>query len=264
MTKSEAKRVRFVLTDIDDTLTKKGKLTAAAYSALWELREAGLAVVPVTGRPAGWCDCIVREWPVDGVIGENGALAFWEEPADTAAPEPDRLPILKTEYHPSAIRNDHPLLARIREKALSEVPGLRVAKDQFARLFDIALDFAEEEPALPLEAAERARAIAAEAGAMAKISSIHVNIWLGNYDKLSMAYYFLHHRFGEFDKREVVFVGDSPNDAPMFTHFPLACAVANIHRYQGMIKPMPAFVASRECGEGFAEIVETILGKRKG
>jgi hydroxymethylpyrimidine pyrophosphatase-like HAD family hydrolase len=260
MTAEEAAGVRFVLMDIDDTITRRGKLPAASYGALWRLKEAGLAVIPVTGRPAGWCDLIAREWPVDGVVGENGALVFWEEA------RAGRLPVLKAEYHPGAVRNDHPALARIRERALAEAPGLRAAKDQFARLFDIALDFAEEDPVLPLEAAERVRAIAAEEGAMAKISSIHVNIWMGNYDKLSMAEQFLTSRFGwksgPAGDREVVFVGDSPNDEPMFARFPLSCGVANIRRYGGLIKHLPGFAASKECGEGFAEIAGILLAKR--
>ena len=256
----EARAVRYILMDIDDTLTRDGKLLLSSYSALWKLKEAGLILIPVTGRSAGWCDLIVREWPVDGVVGENGAFAFWEE----SAPHLPR-PVLKAEYHPDAIRNDHPVLQRVKERALAEFPELRTAKDQFSRLFDLALDFAEEDPVLPLSTAERVAAMAEEEGAVAKISSIHVNVWMGNYTKLSMAERFLANRFGwksgEGD-REVIFAGDSPNDEPMFARFPLACAVANVRRYEAQLKHLPAFAASKECGEGFAEIAETILNKR--
>ena len=270
MTSAEACGIKYILMDIDDTLTSGGKLPAISYSALWKLYEAGLKVIPVTGRPAGWCDLIAREWPVHGVIGENGALAFWEEKDVSGT----GLPVLETMFNPSAVRNDHPVLNRIKERAFAEFPQLRTAKDQFARLFDIALDFAEEEPVLPLSVAERVRLIAEEEGAQAKISSIHVNIWMGRYDKLSMAEQFILHRFcrngdpvcnakNEVDSREVIFVGDSPNDEPMFARFPLACAVANVKRYASLIANMPAFVASKECGEGFAEIAEILLSKRK-
>ena len=264
MSSAEARGLCYVLMDIDDTLTLEGKLLAASFSALWKLKEAGLKVIPVTGRPAGWCDCIAREWPVDGVVGENGALAFWEE----SDPRDDkrRRPFLKTMFHPNAIRNDHPVLEKIKQRALEEFPQLRLAKDQFARLFDLALDFAEEDPVLPLSAAERIRAIAEEEGAMAKVSSIHVNVWMGKYDKLTMAETFLSERFGwqkGLGDRELVFVGDSPNDEPMFARFPLACAVANIENYKSLITHLPAYAASRECGEGFAEIAETILDKRR-
>ena len=66
--------IRGVLTDIDDTLTTHGRLTAQAYAALERLRAAGRRVIPITGRPAGWCDHIARMWPVDAVVGENGAF----------------------------------------------------------------------------------------------------------------------------------------------------------------------------------------------
>jgi HAD superfamily hydrolase (TIGR01484 family) len=263
MTGEEAAGIRYILMDIDDTLTRNGKLPAPAYAALWDLREAGLKVIPVTGRPAGWCDLIAREWPADGVVGENGALVFWEEPRKAGG---GRLPVLKAEFHPHAVKNDHPVLGRIRERAFGEFPELRMAKDQFARLFDIAIDFAEEDPVLPLSVAERIRAIAEEEGACAKVSSIHVNIWMGKYDKLSMAGNFLSRRFGwksGAGDREVVFVGDSPNDEPMFARFPLACGVANVRRYGDLIKKLPAYGASKECGDGFAEIAGVILEKRR-
>ncbi|MDR1239752.1 MAG: HAD-IIB family hydrolase [Treponema sp.] len=268
MSPAEAAGVRYILMDIDDTITSGGKLLAASYTALWKLKAAGLRVIPVTGRPAGWCDLIAREWPVDGVVGENGALVFWEAfDGDGPAGEDhsaERRPRLRAEYHPGAVRNDHPALRRIRERAFAEFPLLREAKDQFARLFDLALDFAEEDPVLPLGAAERVREIALEEGARARVSSIHVNIWMGDYDKLSMTEHFLQSRFcwqpGAGD-REVVFVGDSPNDEPMFARFPLSCAVANIRRYEGLIRHYPAFVAEKECAEGFAEIAASVLDK---
>jgi HAD superfamily hydrolase (TIGR01484 family) len=271
ITPSQAAGIRYVLMDIDDTLTHNGKLLASSYNALWKLRTAGLKAVPVTGRPAGWCDCIARQWPVDGVVGENGAFVFWEEPHEPQpgqkgvpldCAQPDHQ-ILKAAYHPNAVKNDHPVLKRVRERALAEVFGLRDAKDQFARLFDIALDFAEEEPVLPFSAAEKVKEIALAQGAMAKISSIHVNVWMGDYDKLSMAERFLRDRFGwQGGLEEVVFVGDSPNDEPMFARFPLSCAVANIRNFLRLIKDKPAFAAANEGGDGFAEIADALLEKR--
>lgn len=256
MTPAEAGNIRFVLMDIDDTLTTEGKLPADSYAALWKLKAAGLVVVPITGRPAGWCDLIAREWPVDGVVGENGAFVFWEEPQGRH---------LKTLTHPDAVKNDAPALARALERSLREVPGCRVARDQFARLYDIAIDFAEEEPVLPLSAALKIKAICDEEGARAKISSIHVNAWMGNYDKLGMALRYLTLHFGyddASDRDKVLFAGDSPNDEPMFGHFPKACGVANVMRYGSMIRHLPAFVATAESGEGFAEIASTLLERR--
>ncbi|GMO44400.1 MAG: HAD-IIB family hydrolase [Termitinemataceae bacterium] len=260
MTRAEANGIKFVLMDIDDTITLGGKLLASSYTALWKLHDAGITVIPVTGRPAAWCSLIARQWPVDAVIGENGALVFWEERDDAALNLTGGKPHLKTFFHPNAVRNDSPILTKIKERCFDEVPGIRLANDQFARMFDIALDFAEEDPVLSLSAAEKVQKIALEEGAQAKISSIHVNVWLGNYDKVTMAELLLQRLSGKLI--EVLFVGDSPNDEPMFRRFPLACAVANINKYSAYITHLPAFVATRECADGFAEITDTLLALR--
>jgi len=257
LTLQEARAIRYVLMDIDDTLTTDGKLPPESYSALWALHKAGLIVIPTTGRPAGWCDMIAREWPVYGVVGENGALVFWESEGRR----------LKSMIHPDAVPNSDPRLAALRDQVLAQVPGARLSRDQFSRLYDIAIDFAEEEPVLPLFAAQQVKAIFEDGGAHAKISSIHINAWMGEYDKLSMAIRYLSARFGYDDDRNratVAFVGDSPNDEPMFAHFPMACGVANILKYKPLIQHFPHFVTERESGAGFAEFAATLLERRAG
>ncbi len=253
---TDARAISFVLTDIDDTLTRDGYLGPKAYAALWSLHEAGLKVVPVTGRPAGWCDLIVREWPVDAVIGENGAFVYYRDPSGGR---------VETFTHPSVATGDiHSKLEEIRAAVLSEVPGTRVARDQFARLYDLAIDFREDPPFLSLEEAEMIKAVCERFGAQAKISSIHVNTWFGEYDKVEMAQLFLSHRWGlsEADQTEqVLFCGDSPNDEPMFTRFPHACAVANIREYEHLLTHPPTYVSEKSHGEGFAEIASVVLEK---
>lgn len=248
-----ARGVRYVLFDIDDTLTKDGRLLREAYDAIWDLSCAGLVVVPVTGRPAGWCDLIARQWPVSGVVGENGAFVF-----HIIAGKLERL------YHPEA---PEPLANRARlqdlgRRALERFPGLRVAKDQPYRLFDLALDFAEEEPNLGLDTAVRVKAFCEADGAVAKVSSIHVNAWFGAYDKLSMAEHYLAAMFGYDpirDEARVLYVGDSPNDEPMFSRFSLSCGVANVERYTRLMLNPPRFVASQSFGCGFAEIASVLM-----
>ncbi len=256
LTSEEARDIHYILMDIDDTLTTDGKLHAESYAALWKLHEAGLKVIPVTGRPAGWCDLIAREWPVDGVVGENGAFAFWEK-------EGHRLASIT---HPNAIDNGDPRLVSLRDRVFMEIPEARLSRDQFSRLYDIAIDFAEEEPILPLFTARKILAVFINGGARAKISSIHVNAWMGDYDKLSMATLYLATRFGYSDTHDaakVIFVGDSPNDEPMFEHFPMACAVANVLKYREFMKTLPHFVTQREAGAGFAEFAEVLLERRR-
>jgi len=254
----DAAGIQWILMDIDDTLTEGGRLMRESFDALWALKEAGLAVIPVTGRPAGWCDLIARQWPVDAVVGENGAFAFFMDGGR-----------MRQERHPGAVLPEPGgPLDRARARCLAEVPGCRVAADQFCRLYDLAIDFAEEPPVLGLGAARRIRDIALEEGLRAKISSIHVNMWLGDYDKLGMAERILSSRFGWDPKKDigrVAFVGDSPNDEPMFARFPLSCAVANYRDFASLGEGKgPAFIAERDRGRGFGEFAELILESRGG
>jgi HAD superfamily hydrolase (TIGR01484 family) len=252
----EAADIRFVLFDIDDTITEKGLLPEESYSALWALRRAGIAAVPVTGRPAGWCDLIARQWPVAGVVGENGAFAFY-----MAGERLERL-FHPAAHDPSASRER---LARLASGAIAAVPGLRLAKDQPYRLFDVALDFAEEPPFLPLEEAQRVKAVCEASGARAKVSSIHVNAWFGDYDKLSMSELFLSsilHWDPTALPRAAIFFGDSPNDEPMFHRFDLSCGVANVRRFESVMEYPPAYITEKPYGAGFAEACAYILDCR--
>src|SRR6476469_7925960 len=75
-TVADRRIVRGLFFDIDDTLKTDGVLRADAYGAMECLHDARIMTIPLTGRPAGWCDHIARMWPVDGVVGENGAFYF--------------------------------------------------------------------------------------------------------------------------------------------------------------------------------------------
>jgi hypothetical protein len=256
MDRATAAGIAFVLFDIDDTITERGRLPEESYKALWDLHRAGIKVIPVTGRPAGWCDLIARQWPVDGVVGENGAFAFFlregrlERLLHPAAPLPEATRVA---------------LEALRVRLASEIPGLRIAKDQPYRLYDLALDFAEEEPRAPPGTPERIKLACEAAGAHAKISSIHVNAWFGDYDKLSMSRIFLAEILGwdaERDAGRTIFFGDSPNDEPMFQAFPLTCGVANVRDFAASMEHLPAFVTGLPYGRGFAEAVGVILGAR--
>lgn len=248
-------RVRYVLSDIDDTLTLEGRLPAAAYGALERLRAAGLRVVPITGRPAGWCDHIARMWPVDGVVGENGAMYFHYDDANKK--------MIRRYWKSDAERaRDRERLDAIRDRILAAVPGAAVAADQAYREADLAIDFREDVPPLPLADIERIVAIFREHGAVAKISSIHVNGWFGEYDKLTMTKIMFREIFGEeLDaiRERVVFAGDSPNDAPMFRYFPNSVGVANVKDFAGRIEAEPAWVTEKKGGFGFAELAEALL-----
>jgi HAD superfamily hydrolase (TIGR01484 family) len=245
--------VRALLFDIDDTLTTEGRLTAAAYSALERLKGAGMRLVPVTGRPAGWCDHIARMWPVDAVVGENGAFYFFHESNR-----------LHQRFHDSAqARADkRARLGSIAERILAAVPGCALASDQPYRETDLAIDYCEDVPPLPLEAAQRIAALMREAGLTAKVSSIHVNGWFGDYDKLAMTRRLFAERLGidlASANAEVVFAGDSPNDAPMFAFFENSVGVANVLKYEKLLSAQPRYVTRNAAGAGFAELAEHLL-----
>ncbi len=252
------RRIRGVLFDIDDTLTTGGRLTAPAYAAMEALQRARLLVVPVTGRPAGWCDHIARMWPVDAVIGENGALCFRY---DHAARKMVRRYVSSAEQRAA----DRSRLAAIRDRIVEQVPGCAVAADQHYRETDLAIDYCEDVPRLPPAAVDSIVSLMRQQGLTAKISSIHVNGWFGGYDKLSMAKTMMSECFGiALDARrdEFVFAGDSPNDAPMFAYFPHAVGVANIQAFSGQLSASPAYVTQAESGAGFCELADFLLAAR--
>jgi HAD superfamily hydrolase (TIGR01484 family) len=258
MERAARRRVIGVLADIDDTLTTDGRLTAAAYAALERLQAAGLKVVPITGRPAGWCDHIARMWPVDGVVGENGAFYFRYRHAERRMARRFMLP---AEERAAARAR----LEELGRRVLAAVPGAAVAADQLYREADLAIDFREDVGPLPSTAVDRIVAIMEAAGATAKVSSIHVNGWFGTWDKLSMTRLLLAEEFGidlDRDREHFVFVGDSPNDAPMFAFFPLAVGVANVRDFLDRLATPPAFVAKARAGAGFAEVADALLAAR--
>ena len=249
----DARGVRAVLVDIDETLTTAGRLTGDAYSALERLHAAGRIVVPVTGRPAGWCDHIARMWPVDAVVGENGAFYFF---------------LSEGKLH-NRFLEDAPVRAQkrarlegIARRILAEVLGCALAADQPYRETDLAIDYCEDVPPLALDAAERIAGLMRDAGLNAKISSIHVNGWFGGYDKLSTSRILFSERFGldlGVANREFVFAGDSANDAPMFGFFENSVGVANVRRFEGRLAAAPKYVTRGASGAGFVELAQHLL-----
>ncbi len=251
----DLKHVRCVFTDIDDTLTDDGCLTARAYTSMEDLEKSGVLVVPITGRPAGWCDLIARLWPVSGVVGENGAFYFRYDRSDKK---------MERFYADSEIERSikREKLRTLSQTILSQVPGAEVSVDQFSRETDLAIDFAEDVPRLPEEKINRIVEIFESDGATAKVSSIHVNGWFGNYDKLTMTRLFAERCLGadlDSQKEEFIFVGDSPNDAPMFDYFPNSIGVANLRDLADRLTTLPTYITQLRGGGGFAEVARALI-----
>jgi HAD superfamily hydrolase (TIGR01484 family) len=259
LTADQLRSISAVLTDIDDTLTTHGRLPSVAYAALEALQAAGIKVVPITGRPGGWCDHIARMWPVDGVVGENGAFYFRY---DAKAKRMIRV------YAQDAVtrRANVDRLHDLAQSVLKQFPGTALASDQAYREIDVAIDFCEDVPALPLATAQAIANIFHAAGAEAKVSSIHVNAWFGQHDKLSMSLRLLSDCFGmsaDQAQKTVAYCGDSPNDAPMFGYFPLGVGVANIQSLAHLMDHTPAYVTQQDGGQGFAEFANLLLASRR-
>ena len=245
-----ARKIDFVLCDLDDTLTSGGRLPAASYAGLEELSGHGKKVIVVTGRPAGWCDMIARFWPVEGVVGENGAFYFRYRRGENR---------MVREFQRSEGERGRDrerllgMLAQIRLK----YPELRLAADQPFRISDIAIDMCEDVKPLPKAAVKDVAASFGALGAKARVSSIHINAWMGDFDKLSMLSAFLRDEFGmskSAAKAHALYVGDSPNDEPMFAHFAHTVGVRNIENFAAEMRALPKFITRAAGGQGFLEV----------
>lgn len=250
--------IRGVFCDIDETLTTGGRLTADAYAAMERLQHAGLQVVPITGRPAGWCDHIARMWPVAGVVGENGAFYFRYER--------ERRVMRRTYVDDAETRAaNRERLRTIGAEIVRGVPGCAIAADQHYRETDLAIDYCEDVSRLPGDAVDRIVALMQARGLTAKVSSIHVNGWFGSYDKLAMTRTLMREAFHvnlEAERGAYAFVGDSPNDEPLFEYFPHSIGVANVREFAGRLTHEPAFVTTASAGAGFREVADCLLAVR--
>ena len=247
--------LRGVFTDIDDTLTAGGRLDPPAAAALQALRDAGVPVVAITGRPLGWSRPLAASWPLAAIVAENGAVALIPEAGG-----------LRTEYsQDAATRADNAQrLRRAAERVQREVPGACLSQDSEGRETDIAIDHSEF---VHLDEARIAQVVAVmrDEGLNATVSSIHVNGWFGEHTKLSAAHWMLQRLFGRELDAEIgrwAYVGDSTNDQAMFAAFPVSVGVANLQRFAAQLRDWPAYITAGERGAGFAEVAQALLAAR--
>jgi len=254
---AHARGLRGVFCDIDDTLTHEGALVPAAYAALCALAEAGLRVVPVTGRPAGWAAVLAATWPVDGVVAENGALAYrrWQARG--------RRFVGENFWDPEPVRATHTArLAALRDDLLAHLPRARLADDQWLRRCDLAFDIGETQ-SLERDEIEAIVARIGAHGAHSTVSTVHAHASYSEVDKARMAVRVAREWWDEDldqTRGDYLFVGDSPNDQAGFSYFPLSCGVANVSAFAPRLSPPPRFVTSRPGGHGFAELAALLLG----
>ena len=248
-------RVKGVLTDIDDTLTTEGAISAAALQALSALKASGLPVIAITGRPMGWSLPFARDWPIDAIVAENGAVALFRG-ADG----------LVTEYaqDPATRATNQARLQQVAAQILRTVPGAGLARDSAGRVTDIAVDHSEFVQ-MDAAAVQQVVALMRAEGMNATVSSIHVNGWFGAHDKPSGARWIVQRLLGRRLDDEIghwLYVGDSTNDQAMFAQFPLSVGVANLLHFADALTVWPAYLTQHERGDGFAEVAARLLGAR--
>lgn len=244
----DLKNIKGVCLDIDETLSTKGKLTPEAFSSLWALKKKGFKVVPLTGRPAGWCDHIARFWPVDAVIGENGAFSFFMQHG------------VRRRLETKGVDFDSKIkLQNLSKKILEHFPHAKWASDQAYREFDLAIDICEDVSPWQKKDIQGLIAMCENSGAHAKLSSIHVNTWFGDYDKLKGFQNWLSCEPPATSFEDWIFIGDSPNDEPLFSTFKYSVGVYNLSIYLKDLKHPPRWITQKESGAGFTEMVEKLI-----
>jgi hypothetical protein len=244
--------IRFVLTDIDDTLTSGGRVAAATYQALERLHTSGFRVIPISAAPAGWCDAICRMWPVDAVIGENGGFYFDFDAATQI--------VRRRFWTPNSDRKES--MARLAELGLrivAAVPGSQIAHDQRYREATLAITYETRQTIEPVIR------LLKEAGAKSTVNSMWVLGWFGEFDKLSTTRQALAEFFSvdiSENRQAFVYVGDSLNDEPMFAHFPNSVGVATVKNFANQMVALPRWITAGGGGIGFVEVAEALVAAR--
>lgn len=253
-----------VFTDIDDTLTTDGAITNDALAALGRLKDAGLHVIAITGRPVGWSLPFAHSWPVDAIVPENGAVALVRERGHTPQGEVP-FGVRRLYQQDAATRRDNfKRMQAVARHVLREVPGSTLAQDSAGRETDIAIDHSEFVHLPPADIARVVRIMQSE-GMCATVSSIHVNAWFGAHNKLEGARWIVRELYGrdlDAERDRWVYVGDSTNDQLMFEAFENSIGVANIRRFLPELTHLPRFVTRSERGQGFCEMADALLQHR--
>jgi HAD superfamily hydrolase (TIGR01484 family) len=250
---AEARRLTGFLFDLDDTLLDDGELGEDAYRALFRLRESGLWLVAVTGRPSGWAEVIARQWPVTGAVAENGAIAY--------ARVEGRLRRFDTvaAAERSARRAR---LASITEEVQRAYRDLEITDDSRTRETDVTFDIGEHRH-VGNAVVQQASTLARRLGARVVRSSVHLHLSLDGHDKASGTLAFLHARHGldaGAARGRLAFIGDSENDAPCFAAFETTIAVRNL---RGRPTVGPRYVTQGHKGAGFVEAARVLVDHRR-
>ena len=265
---ADRRRITGVFTDIDDTLTTDGAITPDALEALNNMKAAGIKVIAITGRPVGWSEPFACRWPVDAIVAENGAVLLQNRyKKDLEANEYMREQLLKSYQQSHEVRAKNcARMQQVGQRVLRDVPGTVLAQDSAGRETDMAIDHSEFTQLSPEKIAQVVAIMQAE-GMNATVSSIHINGWYGDHNKLVGARWAVRELFGRDLDAEMdnwTYVGDSTNDQLMFETFSHSIGVANVRRFESQLTHLPRYISGGERGAGFAEVARAVLSCRSG
>lgn len=240
----ERNAIGIIVSDVDDTITKNGKLYPDALRSLWRLKKAGKMIVLLTGGSAGWADCYIRQWPVDAVIAESGAIILAHSKGGD----------IVYRFNPMI----DPGFQKKKEGLLKLTAGLQLSSDQYARIYDIAYD----KKKLSGKEIKTLESMVRAAGGHCSESSIHINAGFGNYSKRSSLLFFLNSLFdisADTLLKTGIYFGDSLNDEDMFALLPLSVGMHSVEDMRGSFSHLPKYITSGYGGDGFNEAVESLL-----
>jgi HAD superfamily hydrolase (TIGR01484 family) len=247
--------LRGVFCDVDDTLTHEGVVVPEAYAAIVRARAAGLRVVLVTGRPAGWAEVLASLWPIDAAIAENGGIAYLKRGRR----------VERLYFAPGDPADDARRLAGLADEVVQTFAFARCADDSPLRVTDVAFDVGENQQLAPdqIDAiTSHCRAL----GARTLVSSVHAHACFHTADKAQMSARVaavLWNESAEEVAERYAFVGDSPNDQAAFAFFAASIGVANVARYVAVLQPPPRYVTPSPCGHGFTELIDALVASRR-
>ena len=243
--------IRALFSDVDGTMTTGERIEDGTYAALERLGEAGVPVIMVTGRPAGFGHAFMKMTPVLACVAENGGVTFVRDGRK-----------LHKQYGvpPASLPEWRRRMNDVAVDVMQKVPGARLSSDSRYREVDLAIDW-NEEVSLTRDDAETCVELIRKAGLSAVRSSVHVNFGPPHFDKLSacmnVVRQVLHGDAN--DLSPYVYVGDALNDAPMFGGFPTSVGVANIKAWWDELAFRPSFLTERAEGAGLRELVEHLI-----
>ena len=251
------RQIDYLLFDVDETFTTHGLLRSETYATLFALRDAGITAVPVTGRPSGWGNVMLSTWPIKACVTENGGVISWKDSIGIA-----RQQIIHEQHRGEGYIEK---LRALGNAIAARYPQIRVSADQLYRLTDLAIDYAEQSPAVSEETVADIVAWMRAEGYQTAVSSIHIHAYKPTNEKADGVYPLMQVAFAmtaDAVHARCAFIGDSPNDASLFAAIPMSVGVANVRTSLGKIVTPPAYVCSSECGAGFVEFVSALIAAR--